>query len=261
MHFTRLLPSGLRLRILSAPGSGLLDCVGLVALYVRVGVLLMDGTAVPAGQAWIGRGQKVAAVATHDTLDAVLIDTPGCPRFDDESLSGFGGLRAVDAESAVAMARITALSVQSGAASALGCHFEAVRLLTAPAASRSPAPDDRLLRAAAILRMRMQKPPGIEALAREVGLSPAALKRAFPVAFGSPPYAWLRRERLIEARRLIEQTKLPIADIANSVGLAAGGHFAAACRLLFGKEPRALREAVQVSDGAAQNTGRMPPRE
>lgn len=266
VHLTRVLPSGLRLRILCAADMAPLDCAGLAALYVRSGALQVDGTAVPAGQCWTGRARQVAAVGMQgmqDALDALLIDTPGCARFDDESLSGPGRLRAVDAESAVAMARIVALSPQSDAASVLGCHFEAMRLLTTPAADQAPAPapDARLLRAAAILRMRMQHPPGIEALAREVGLSPAALKRGFPAAFGSPPYAWLRRERLIEARRLIEQTALPIADIAHSVGLAAGGHFAAACRQLFGKEPRALREAVQVPDGAAQNTGRMPSRE
>lgn len=259
-HCTRVLPSGLRLRLLYAPGVGSIDCAGMVALFVSAGALEVDGTAVPAGQAWIGRARQVNASDAQDRLGAVLIDAPGCSRFDDESLFGPQGLRAVDAESAVAMARIVALSTQSGAASVLGCHFEAMRLLTAPAACLAPlpAPDARLLRAAAILRMRMQNPPAIEALAREVGLSPAALKRAFPAAFGCPPYAWLRRERLIEARRLIEQTGLPIADIAHRVGLAAGGHFAAACRQLFGKEPRALREAIQGPDGAAQNTARKP---
>lgn len=258
---TRVLPSGLRLRILSVPDSAALDCAGLTALFVKAGALQVDGLDVPAGQAWTGRARQVSTAAMQDTLDALLIDTPGCARFDDEALSGPAGPRPIDAESAVAMARIVALSARCDAASVLGCHFEAMRLLTTPAADQAPAPDARLLRAAAILRMRMQNPPGIEALAREVGLSPAALKRAFPAAFGCPPYAWLRRERLIEARRLIEQTALPIADIAHSVGLAAGGHFAAACRQLFGKEPRALREAVQDPDGAALNTGRLPARE
>lgn len=265
VHLTRRLPSGLRLRLLTGPGAAAAGCCGVAALFVREGGLRLqvDGTAVPAGHAWLGRARQVTAGAAQDSLEALLIDTPGCVRFDGEPSFGDARLCRIDAESAVAMARIVALSAQSDAASVLGCHFEAMRLLTLPADSGDarPAPDARVLRAAALLRTRMQNPPGIEALAREVGLSPAALKRAFPAAFGCPPYAWLRRERLIEARRLIEQTALPIADIAHSVGLAAGGHFAAACRDLFGKEPRALREAVQVPHGAAQNTGRMLHRE
>lgn len=268
---TRQLPSGLRLRRLSGPGAVTADCAGVTALFVREGGLRLqvDGTAVPPGHAWLGRARQVTALAAlaetaaPDSLDALLIDTPGCARFDGEPSFGDARLCRIDAESAVAMARIVALWPQSDAASVLGCHFEAMRLLTLPAdgGNARPAPDARVLRAAAILRTRMHNPPGIEALAREIGLSPAALKRAFPAAFGCPPYAWLRRERLIEARRLIEQTALPIADIAHRVGLAAGGHFAAACRDLFGKEPRALREAVQDLDGAAQNTGRMPRHE
>lgn len=256
----RVLPSGLRLRLLPAHGAAALDCAGLAALFVRAGALQVDGDAVCAGQAWFGRTRQFTGLVLppqSPPLDALLIDTPGCVRFDDASWSAQAGLRSIDAESAVAIERIAARLAQPDAASALACHFAAMRLLTTPAACADPrpAPDARVLRAAAILRTRMQDPPGIEALAREVGLSPAALKRAFPLAFGSPPYAWLRRERLIEARRLIEQTTLPIADIAHGVGLAAGGHFAAACRALFGKEPRALREAVQAPDGAAQNTG------
>lgn len=253
---SRLLPSGLRLRIVAMHG-GALDCAGLAALFVRAGALQVDGAAVCAGQAWLGRARQVTGLAQPQPIDALLIDTPGCARFDDASLSAAAGLRRIDAESAVAIERIVARLARSDAASVLACHFEAMRLLTMPPAcdDTRPAPDARVLRAAAILRTRMQDPPGIEALAREIGLSPAALKRAFPAAFGCPPYAWLRRERLIEARRLIEQTQQPIADIAHGVGLAAGGHFAAACRALFGKEPRALREAVQAPDGAAQNTG------
>lgn len=230
----------------------------MVALFVRTGSLQVDGCVVSAGQAWLGQARQVESAeqaCAQQSLDALLIDTPGCALFGEAWPSSPAGLRRIDAESAMAMARITALAAQSDTASVLACHFDAVRLLTAPQSGPGtrPGPDPRVLRAAAILRMRMRNPPGIEALAGEVGLSPAALKRAFPAAFGCPPHAWLRRERLLEARRLIEQTALPIADIAHSVGLAAGGHFAAACRRLFGKEPRALRQAVQ-----AQGTGGRP---
>ncbi|MET3493985.1 helix-turn-helix transcriptional regulator [Variovorax boronicumulans] len=259
---TRQLPSGLRLRVFAAKQAAPVDCAGMVALFVRAGEFLVDGMAITADQSWHGPAQAVRLVASSTvTPDAVLIDTPGDARFGDEP--GDEAPSPIDAESAVALERLISLSTRTDAASTLGCHFEAMRLLTMPAmrATKPAAPDGRVLRAASILRSRMQDPPSLEALAREVGLSPAALKRAFPAAFGSPPYAWLRRERLIEARRLIEQTARPIADIAHSVGLAAGGHFAAACRELFGMEPRALREAVHVPHGAAWNTARELRRE
>jgi transcriptional regulator GlxA family with amidase domain len=55
----------------------------------------------------------------------------------------------------------------------------------------------------------------VDLLARKVGMSPRTLSRWCARDFGESPAALVRRLRLEEARRLLEQTSLPLKDVAS----------------------------------------------
>jgi transcriptional regulator GlxA family with amidase domain len=55
----------------------------------------------------------------------------------------------------------------------------------------------------------------VDLLARKVGMSPRTLSRWCACEFGESPAALVRRLRLEEARRLLEQTSLPLKDVAS----------------------------------------------
>lgn len=66
---------------------------------------------------------------------------------------------------------------------------------------------------------RLDKPLAVAALASEAGMSARTLTRVCAREFGEPPAALIRRLRLEEARRLLEQTALPLKAVARRVGV------------------------------------------
>jgi AraC-like DNA-binding protein len=56
--------------------------------------------------------------------------------------------------------------------------------------------------------------------AAALGYSPSTLARCITTASGFPPNRFVQKIRLSAALRLIEQTRLPLSDIAARVGLA-----------------------------------------
>lgn len=66
---------------------------------------------------------------------------------------------------------------------------------------------------------RLDKPLDVAALADEAGVSARTLTRLCGREFGETPAALVRRLRLEEARRLLEQTTLPMKSVARRVGV------------------------------------------
>ena len=67
-------------------------------------------------------------------------------------------------------------------------------------------------------------------LARGAGHSLSTFKRRFHVATGLTPAAWLREQRLVRARVLLETTDRTVTDIALDSGFASVSHFVQAFR-------------------------------
>ena len=86
-------------------------------------------------------------------------------------------------------------------------------------------------------------PVTLDDLARIAGLSRFHFNRAFRRAEGVPPYAYVTRRRLREARRLLRETDRPVADIALACGYANGAQFASAFRRAVGLAPSDYRAA------------------
>lgn len=80
----------------------------------------------------------------------------------------------------------------------------------------------------------------VDALSREVGLSPAHFARAFKETMGRPPHQYLLALRLERARRLLETTRLSLSEIAQRTGFADQAHFTRLFGRAFGRTPGSL---------------------
>jgi len=60
-----------------------------------------------------------------------------------------------------------------------------------------------------------------------------------------PVFAWLREERLRQARELLALTETPILNIAEHLGYSSGANFSKAFRDRFDCSPRELRVELQ----------------
>ncbi|MEU4670219.1 AraC family transcriptional regulator [Amycolatopsis sp. NPDC023774] len=78
--------------------------------------------------------------------------------------------------------------------------------------------DPRLAAATRALHADLARPWTVEALAREAGLSRSAFAAAFRAVVGETPLSYLTSWRLHQAKRLLRETDLSVAQIAARVG-------------------------------------------
>ena len=64
----------------------------------------------------------------------------------------------------------------------------------------------------------------VEALAREVSLSPSQFNRQFKARFGVTPHAYLKQVRLTAACNLLSASDLPISEVATQCGYSDQSH-------------------------------------
>jgi|AraplaDrversion2_2_1032049.scaffolds.fasta_scaffold08572_3 AraC family transcriptional regulator len=87
----------------------------------------------------------------------------------------------------------------------------------------------------------LSKDMGLDELAALCGLSRYHFSRAFKETFSEPPYQYVTRRRIEEARDMLVETKLPVADIAVACGFKGASQFGRAFRLAVGTTPLAFR--------------------
>lgn len=88
----------------------------------------------------------------------------------------------------------------------------------------------------------------VDALAERLGVGARHLRRLFAAQVGASPDQIARTRRAHFARKLIEETALPMAEVAHAAGYASIRRFNAAMRDTFRKPPSELRRAPAVSD-------------
>lgn len=88
---------------------------------------------------------------------------------------------------------------------------------------------------------------GVEMLATRLGVGGRHLRRLFHEELGTTPLAVAQTRRLHFARRLLDETDLPIGRVAEGAGFRSLRRFNDAIHKTFGKAPRELRRAE--SDG------------
>jgi AraC-like DNA-binding protein len=99
---------------------------------------------------------------------------------------------------------------------------------------------ERLERARQRLVARLDEAPKLADLARTAALNETKLKGAFRTLFGTSVFAYLRRARMEEARRLLRERHLSVTEISLRVGYSNPSKFAAAFRREFGVSPSAV---------------------
>ena len=85
----------------------------------------------------------------------------------------------------------------------------------------------------------------VEELAERLGVGPRHLRRLFEEHLGAPPAAVVRTHRTHFARRLLDETDLPVTEVAGGAGFASLRSFHRAILGTFGRPPRELRGRVR----------------
>jgi AraC-like DNA-binding protein len=106
--------------------------------------------------------------------------------------------------------------------------------------------DLRCLNTARALLMKQFAPvPTIREVARSAGMNETSLKQGFKSVFGETLYDFSVRCRMQHAMRLLQEGRMPVARISESVGYAHQTSFATAFRAHFGVSPREVRPQKQ----------------
>ncbi len=90
----------------------------------------------------------------------------------------------------------------------------------------------------------------VEALSERLGLGSRHLRRLFAEHVGASPASLQRTHRVHFARRLLDETSLPIAEVAFAAGFESVRRFNDAIRETFHRPPRELRRAAREKERA-----------
>jgi AraC family transcriptional regulator of adaptative response / DNA-3-methyladenine glycosylase II len=86
---------------------------------------------------------------------------------------------------------------------------------------------------------------GVEALAERLGVGGRQLRRLFQQHLGASPIAVAQTRRVLFAKQLIHDTRLPMTEVALSAGFGSVRRFNEIFAKMFGRPPSALRRASQ----------------
>ncbi|WP_339071023.1 AraC family transcriptional regulator [Chitinophaga sp. 212800008-4] len=93
-----------------------------------------------------------------------------------------------------------------------------------------------------ILLNNIQQPPSLAQLAQQCGVNEFKLKKGFRELFNDTVFGYLHELRLEQARQLVLDTDMSMAEIAAVTGYAHSQHFHRAFRQRYGTTPLQLRK-------------------
>ena len=106
---------------------------------------------------------------------------------------------------------------------------------------RDPSPAISLEPTRAWARERIATPLTVEAMARHANVSPRTFARRFRAETGTTPLQWLLARRVLAARRLLEETDLPVETVALEAGFGDAASLRAHFRRATATTPTAYR--------------------
>ncbi|WP_041279598.1 helix-turn-helix transcriptional regulator [Desulfobacula toluolica] len=113
----------------------------------------------------------------------------------------------------------------------------------------APNEADCVCHAARLLTHDLENAPGLIELARSVGMCRSKLHHCFCKFHGISPFEYLRNHRLEAARRLLNEGKMNVTEIAYKVGYRSLSHFSKVFKQYFGCPPgKCLKNAVSLSN-------------
>ncbi len=121
----------------------------------------------------------------------------------------------------------------------------------------------RTARAAALLiEAGSVNEESIETAARRLGVTGRHLRRAFQSEFGVSPVAFAQTQRLLLAKQLLTDTRMPVTEVAFASGFGSVRRFNALFGERYRLRPRELRKAslpAAAGDALAFELGYRPP--
>ena len=84
----------------------------------------------------------------------------------------------------------------------------------------------------------------LRVIAKEVGMSYFHFSRAFKLSMGMNPTNYIAERRIERAKKLMQETDLPISEIALRSGFCSQSHFTTSFRRLAGVTPRSFRRGM-----------------
>lgn len=126
-------------------------------------------------------------------------------------------------------------------------------LLCRPERAPGLAPIDAPARLAAAAYARIEagalEEQGLEALAEELGVTSRHLRRVMNAQFGASPIEIAQTGRLLAARRLLNETALPITEIAFAAGFRSLRRFNTTVKERYGAPPSKMRGRKAIERG------------
>lgn len=101
----------------------------------------------------------------------------------------------------------------------------------------------RLAQAVRLMEQHVDRPLPVSAIAKRAGITPRTLEKTFVSAIGETPGAYYLRLRLNAARRLVLDTREPMAAIAARTGFSSASAFSRAFSHAFGEAPVRMRRS------------------
>lgn len=98
---------------------------------------------------------------------------------------------------------------------------------------------------------RLTEPLDVAVLARHAGVSPRTFARRFREETGTTPLRWLLERRVLEARRLLEESDLPIDEVAWRAGFGTAASLREHFRRATATTPTAYRRSFRPAAAAA----------
>jgi AraC family transcriptional activator FtrA len=95
---------------------------------------------------------------------------------------------------------------------------------------------------------RLHEPLDVAALARHACVSERTFARRFRAETGTTPLQWLLRQRVLEARRLLETSDLPVEDVADRSGFGSAASLREHFRRTTATTPTAYRRGFRGRD-------------
>lgn len=92
-----------------------------------------------------------------------------------------------------------------------------------------------------IMEEHVEDPLPLRDIAKCVGRSRRQIERLFERSVSSSPMRYYMTLRLARAKRLVQQTDMPIVEIAIACGFASASHFSKCFRQVYGRNPKACR--------------------
>lgn len=99
-----------------------------------------------------------------------------------------------------------------------------------------------LQRVFAHVRENLAQDLSVAEMARVVAMSQYYFSKLFKTSTGTTPHQYVMRQRVERAQELLQQTPIPLADIATQVGFGTQSHFTSVFRHIVGITPNRYRE-------------------